>query len=62
MDEGESEGLEFGKYVDEFTVRDGNIVTGKGEGFTEFALKVEETFGIMDENSRTEFTNIFRHG
>ncbi len=55
------EGFDFTHYVDEYAVTDGNIITAKGEGFTEFALHLGDSLDIFKDNEREQVKGLFRH-
>jgi len=58
---GKYEGFDFTHYVDDYAVTDGNIITGKGEGFTEFALHLGDALNIFKDDEREEIKGLFRH-
>jgi len=57
----EIEGMDFSYYVDEYAVTDSNIITAKGEGFTEFALYLGDALDIFQDDERDQVQNLFRH-
>ncbi len=61
VEKGSVEGFDFENYVDEYSVVDGNIITGKGEGFTEFAVSFGDALKIFTEETKKQFIELFRH-
>jgi len=59
--EGEIEGFDFTNYIDDYAVTDGNIITAKGEGFTEFAVNVGDALNLFKKEDRNQFIGWFRH-
>ena len=54
-------GFDLTNFVDEYAVRDGNIITATGNGFTEFALQIGDALEVFEEGEREDLIDLFRH-